>query len=112
MKNNVMNLINQIQEETRNRRLSTAYEMYKELKVEVVERIINKVEQAIVNAMMEGEAYTNVNLSRPEFSHEEEISDYFENKGFKVYCDKSYNEDGTKEYFMHIIWGSRELNFQ
>jgi hypothetical protein len=109
---NMMDIINQIQEESRNKRLSAAYAMYKELKIEVIENIINKIEGAIVFAMLEGMAYTNINLNQQEFSHEEEISKYFEDKGFKVYCDKFYNEDGTKEYFMHISWGSRELNFQ
>ena len=72
--------------------------------------IKNKVEQAIIDAMMEGKAYTNVDLTQPEFSHEEEIKVYFEAKGFKTYCDRYYDEFDKKAYFVHIEWGSRELN--
>lgn len=108
--NNMLNLIDQIQEETRDRRLSTAFAVYKEMKVEIINQITIKIEQAIIDAMMEGKAYTNVDLTQPEFSHEEEIKLYFEAKGFKIYCDRYYNEFDKKAYFVHIEWGSRELN--
>ena len=102
--NNMLNLIDQIQEETRDRRLSTAFAVYKEMKVEIINQIKIKVEQAIIDAMMEGKAYINVDLTQPE------IKLYFEAKGFKIYCDKYYNEFDKKAYFVHIEWGSRELN--
>jgi hypothetical protein len=109
---NMMDVINQIQEKSRNKRLSAAYEMYKELKIKIIENVTDKIEYAIIYTMLEGGAYTNVDLNQQEFSHAEEISTYFENKGFKVYYNSVYDEDNSKEYVMHISWGSKELNFQ
>ena len=108
----IMNLVNQIQETTRHNRLKSAYEIYKEMKVEIITNILIKAEQEIISAMLEGYAYTNVQLTHMEFSHNDEIREYFEDKGFRVYCDKFYNEDGSKEYFIHISWASNELNLQ
>lgn len=109
---NIMDIINQIQEESRNKRFSVAYEMYKELKIEIIENVINKVECAIINTMLEGVSFTDVKLNRQEFSYTEEISTYFEGKGFAVFYNNIYNENGTQDYYMHISWGSKELNFQ
>lgn len=114
MKNNmdIMNMIvSEIQEKSRSNNLKFAYEIYKTKKDEIMQNLISNIEQEIINAMMNGYASISVKLSKMEFTHNEELTTYFRNKGFKSFCDKFYEEKGV-EYLIHVEWASRELNLQ
>ena len=108
---NMMNIINQIQEQTRTNRIKAAHEMYKKIKEEIISKVLFRLEEEIVSAMIEGMTYVNVTLTKLEASHGEELRKYFESKGFNVYCDRMYHND-VVEYFIFIEWASNELNLQ
>ena len=111
-KNNIMDMIvNEIQEKSRVNNLKSAHEIYKRVKNEIIQNLLNKMETEVVDAMLAGYASTSVNLTKVEFSHGEELANYFRKKGFNAYCDRFYNEEG-KEYFIFIEWAASELNLQ
>ena len=111
-KNELMNIVvNEIQEKVRVNNLKNAHEIYKHLKDELIQNILNRLEQEVVKAMLEGCASTNIKLTKVESTHGEELSNYFRNKGFNAYCDKFFGEEGL-EYSMFIEWTASELNLQ
>ena len=106
---NMMNIINQIQEQTRVNKLKTAHELYKKVKQEIVSQTLFRLEHEIVAAMIEGYSHIDVKITKLEYSHKEDLQKYFEDKGFKVYCDKMFEENGI-EFYIFVEWGSKELN--
>lgn len=109
---NMMNIINQIQEQTRVNRIKAAHETYKKIKHEIISQSLSRLEREIVCAMIEGYAHVDVKISKLEYSHKEELQRYFEDKGFKVYCDRMFEECGGVEFYIFIEWASKELNLQ
>ena len=102
-------VVNELQEKARVNNLKTAHEMYKQLKIEIIQNSLNRIEREIVQAMLEGSASTNIKLNRIEKSHGEEIANYFREKRFHVNFDTIYMEEGP-EYFICIEWASIDLN--